>query len=84
MEFSVLMSVYIKEKPEYLDKCLESLENQTLKATEWVIVQDGKITDELLGVIAKYKNRGNNIKDVILDENQGLGLALSHGIKNCT
>lgn len=84
MEFSVLMSVYIKEKPEYLDKCLESLENQTLKATEWVIVQDGKITDELLNVINKYKEKGNNIKDVILSENQGLGIALSIGIKECS
>ncbi|HBA8032122.1 TPA: amylovoran biosynthesis protein AmsE, partial [Escherichia coli] len=30
--FSVLMSLYDKEKPEYLDQCLNSLSRQTLLA----------------------------------------------------
>ena len=84
MDFSVLMSVYIKEKAEYLEECLRSLENQTVKANEWIIVQDGPITDELKAVIEKYKLRGNPIKDVILPENKGLGIALSHGILECS
>lgn len=29
--FSVLMSVYKKEKPAFLDKALESIEDQTVK-----------------------------------------------------
>ncbi len=78
------MSVYIKEKPEYLDQCFESLENQTVKANEWVLVQDGPITDELLSVINKYKQRGNPIVDVILPKNQGLGIALANGIEACS
>lgn len=84
MDFSVLMSVYIKEKPEYLEECLKSLDNQTLKANEIVIVQDGPITDELKEVLNKYKALGLPIKDVILAENQGLGIALSYGIKECS
>ena len=36
--FSVLMSLYYKEKPEYLRQCFDSLLNQTVQANEWVIV----------------------------------------------
>ena len=83
-KFSVLMSVYIKEKPEYLEKCLESVYNQTVKADEWVIVHDGPITDELQAVIDKYKDFDDvKINEVILEENNGLGIALSHGVKAC-
>ena len=84
MDFSVLISIYFKEKPEFFDSALESLENQTVKASEWVIVQDGPIGQELIDVIDKYKKRGNNIVDVILEKNMGLGLALANGIVHCS
>ncbi len=78
------MSVYIKEHPEYLDKCLESVYNQSAKADEWVIVHDGPITDELQEVIDKYKTYdGVEINEVLLEQNQGLGIALSHGVTAC-
>ncbi len=39
--FSVLMSLYHKEKPEYLEKCFESIWNkQNLKPSEIVSVHD--------------------------------------------
>lgn len=85
MKFSVLMSVYAKEKPEFLDVCLDSLYNQTAKADEWVIVHDGLISYELQSVIDKYKQfEGVNIKEVILPENRGLGLALAAGVPECS
>ena len=43
-KFSVLFSVYYKERPEFFDKALESIYNQTVKADEWVIVKDGEIS----------------------------------------
>lgn len=45
--FSVLMSVYIKEKEEYFKQCMESVLNQTLMPDEIVIVEDGPVTDDL-------------------------------------
>lgn len=84
MKFSVLMSVYFKENPEYFDKSLESIYNQTVRADEWVIVKDGAIPDELQAVIDKYKKLpGVKIKEVALEQNNGLGIALSIGIKEC-
>lgn len=47
MEYSVLISVYYKEKAEYLIECLESMVHQTVQPSEIVIVKDGKLTAEL-------------------------------------
>ena len=46
-KFSVLISIYKKEKPQYFIQCLDSLLQQTLPADEWVIVEDGPLTEEL-------------------------------------
>lgn len=77
-KFSVLMSVYYKENPEYLKQSIESIINQTVKPNEIVIVKDGKLTKELNEVIKKYK-----VKTVQLKENVGLGKALKIGIEKC-
>ena len=54
MKFSVLLSVYKNEKPEYLQVALESMVNQTLMPNEIVIVQDGPLTSALEIVINKF------------------------------
>lgn len=84
-KFSVLMSLYNKEKPEYVRECFESLSNQTVKASEWVIVEDGPLTEALYSVLDEYQKKyPNYIKRVPLSENKGLGLALKQGILHCT
>lgn len=83
--FSVLISVYYKEKAEYLDSALKSvLINQTLKPTELVLVADGKLTHELYLVIGKYKKIFSNFNLVQLPQNVGLGRALNEGLKHCS
>ena len=47
MEFSVLIPIYKKEEPRHLRECLDSLYNQTLPATEIILVEDGPLTSEL-------------------------------------
>lgn len=83
-KFSALLSVYYKETPEYFDTALESINSQTVKADEWVIVKDGAISEQLQAVIDKYKQLGVNIKEVPLPENKGLGLALAAGVPECS
>lgn len=82
MNFSVLISLYIKEKHESLAECLESLKNQTLQANEVVIVFDGKITSELEDVVSQY-SKELPIKVIRLAENVGLGKALQKGVLAC-
>lgn len=80
---SVLMSIYFKEKPEYFRESLESIKNQTYKINELVLVKDGTLTEELEEVIEEYKDV-LNIKEVPLEKNVGLGLALREGILHCS
>ena len=83
-KFSVLLSLYFKEKPQNVRECFESLISQTATADEWVIVEDGPLTEELYAVLDEYENKYPNlIKRVPLKENQGLGRALNEGIKHC-
>ena len=53
-KYSVLMSLYAKENPEYLKSAIESMLNQTVLADEIVIVKDGPLTDELEAVLSEY------------------------------
>ncbi len=83
--FSVLMSLYIKEKPEYAEQCFLSLLDQTVQAAEWVIVEDGPLTKELYELLNKYeKDNPDLIKRVPLEKNQGLGAALREGVTACS
>ena len=83
-KFSVLMSLYIKEKPENLIECIESILNQTVKADEIVIVKDGPLTDELENTLSKYINENPKLYTIVpLEKNVGLGLALAEGISHC-
>lgn len=82
--FSVLMSVYIKEKPEYLKKSLESVFNQSLKPNEVVLVKDGPLTHELNTIIDNFKKNEDNLKIISLEKNMGLGEALRIGIESCS
>lgn len=80
--FSVLMSLYRKENPAYLDKCFESLSGQTLAATEIIVVLDGPLPTSLLDVVLDWSTR-LPIKTVPLAQNMGLGIALASGLQAC-
>ena len=83
MNFSVLISLYHKEKPEFLKECLESLKIQTLQATEIIMVFDGVVTTELEKVVMQYTSI-LPIKIIRLPQNVGLGKALNEGLKHCS
>ena len=83
-KFSVLMSLYIKEKPEYFDECMKSILANTVLPDEIVIVLDGPITNELRTVLNSYVSKDPQLYNVVpLEKNQGLGLALREGVIHC-
>ena len=82
--FSVLLSLYAKEKPSYLNQCLNSIFTQTLFPDEIVLVKDGPLTVELDAIISKYEMQYPILKIVSLPVNQGLGKALNEGLKHCS
>lgn len=82
--FSVLLSVYIKEKPEYLRYSLRSIFSQTIDINEVIIVEDGLLTKELYDIIEEYETKFKVIVRVPLKNNMGLGKALNEGLKHCS
>jgi len=77
MKVSVIVPVYNVEK--YLEKCLDSLVNQTLKEIEIIVVNDGS-PDQSQEIIDKYSKKYKNIKSYI-KENGGLSEARNYGLK---
>lgn len=83
-KYSVLMSIYHKEKPDFFIESIESMLRQTIKPDEIVIVKDGPLTPELDQVIDKYTNQEPRLFTIVpLEKNLGLGLALNEGLKRC-
>lgn len=84
-KYSALMSLYVKEKPQYLSLAIKSMIDQTWKPDEIVIVKDGKITPELQDVLDFYTEEYPELLHVVgYEENRGLGLALNYGLSYCT
>ena len=78
------MSVYKKEKPEYLKTAIDSMLFQTMIPDEIVIVKDGNLTPELDMVLEKYLNdQPEHFNIVGYEKNRGLGLALNYGLGKC-
>lgn len=82
--YSVLMSTYKTDNPKYLIESIDSILNQTVKTNDFVLVKDGKLTEELDKVIDAYINKYPNLFNIIaLPKNVGLGKALAIGITYC-
>ena len=83
-KFSVLLSVYYKENPDYLRESLNSIFEQTVMPDEVLLVEDGKLTDQLDEVIAYFEKKYSGIMKVLkFEKNRGLGSALHDGILSC-
>lgn len=78
MEIKVSVIVPVYNTREYLDKCLMSLLNQTLKEKEIILVDDGS-TDGSGEVLEEYAQKYPEMK-VIHTENGGQGRARNIGI----
>lgn len=82
--YSVLMSVYYKENPEFLKASMESIYAQTIPANDFVLVCDGPLNEGLDSVIAQMQEKFGDVLNVVrLKKNGGLGNALNEGIKHC-
>lgn len=83
-DYSVLMSVYRKEKPVFLEQAMESIYNQTIKTNDFILVCDGPLNEGLDEVIAEMQKKFGTVLHVHrLPQNSGLGNALNVGIKDC-
>ncbi len=75
---SIIVPIYNSEK--YLNKCIDSLINQTEKNIEIILVNDGS-TDNSEEIIKEYKDK--RIK-YYKNKNQGIGKTRNFGIEQAT
>jgi len=75
-KISVIIPVYNMEK--YLNECLDSVINQTLKNIEIICVNDGSI-DNSLKILKEYERKDKRIK-IINQENKGVAIARNNAI----
>ena len=77
---SVIIPIYNVEK--YLDRCVQSVRNQTLKDIEIILVDDGS-PDGCPEMCDEYVRQDSRIK-VVHKENGGLGFARNSGLDVAT
>lgn len=82
--FSVLMSVYSGDKPQFLKQAFDSIFNQILKPAEVILVKDGELTADLNAMIQEYNEKYAELRVFELASNSGLGVALNYGLYFCT
>lgn len=82
-DFSVLLSVYHKENPDYFALALDSVFSQTRLPAEVILVEDGPLTASLDKLVEGYEKKYPCLKVVKLPINGGLGNALREGLKYC-
>lgn len=75
VDVSIIIPVYNVEK--YIEQCLETVCNQTLKDVEIIVVDDGSL-DNSINIVKKFKDK--RIK-IITRENGGLSAARNTGMK---
>ena len=82
IKVSVIVPVYNKEKE--LEKCLDSLVQQTLEEIEIIVVDDAS-TDGSRKIIEQYKKKyPTKIKAYFNEMNQQIGKTRNRGLKEAT
>lgn len=82
--YSVLMTVYKKDNPNYVKQGIDSMLEQTILTNDFVLVCDGPLTPELDELIERYVVENGSIFNVIrMEKNVGLGAALRYGLPLC-
>ena len=85
LSFSVLISLYGREKPSFFREAFKSIyDEQTLKPNQIVLVLDGPLPTDLQAEVEKIRHNAGPILSIVeLPVNQGLAAALNTGMEYC-
>lgn len=78
VKVSIIIPIYNAEK--YIEKCLKSIENQSLKDIQVVLVNDGS-TDKTEKIIDEYVKKYPDIFEKVNKKNGGQATARNYGIE---
>lgn len=83
MQPKVSIIVPIFNVEQYLNRCINSIVNQTIKDIEIILVDDGS-SDNSLAICEEWRTKDKRIKVIHKNFNEGLGMARNSGLEICT
>jgi glycosyltransferase involved in cell wall biosynthesis len=84
-KYSVLMSLYKGDEPDWFQYALDSILNQTVGPSEIVIMCDGSLPERLENVLKKNIEKKPELYQIYrFEKNVGLGVVLNKGITLCS
>lgn len=84
IDFSVLMTIYVKTEADWVNDTFKSIYNQSLPANELVVILDGKLTPDHYKILDIWEKKfEGKFKRIDLEQNVGLPRALNIGIEQC-
>ncbi|KAG4097281.1 nucleotide-diphospho-sugar transferase [Neocallimastix lanati (nom. inval.)] len=79
LPLSIVVPVF--NTASYLDRCINSILNQTFKDFELICIDDGS-TDNSMEILEKYRITDNRVKVIHFEQNKGASAARNEGIEN--
>ena len=79
LPLSIVVPVF--NTASYLDRCINSILNQTFKDFELICIDDGS-TDNSMEILEKYRITDNRVKVIHFEQNKGASAARNAGIEN--
>ena len=73
------MAFYQNDNPELFDRAINSVFENSISPSEFILVQDGPVPFELSRIINKYSHK-SILKHLVLEKNCGLAKALNFGL----
>lgn len=84
-DYTVIMSVYKKVKPEHLKESINSILRQTHVTNEFIIIKDGDLSPEAEKIIQEFKKKNKLIFKVHgFKDNAGAGRSYNKALSLCT
>ncbi len=80
-KISVIVPIYNTEK--YLKRCLSSLENQTEKDIEFILINDAS-TDHSFEIMESYQRKDSRFRLYFFKKNEGVSIARNYGLEQAT
>ncbi len=81
MKYSVLQLVYEKDNYKWFEDSINSMLNQTLKPSDYVIVVNGIVDKKIKKLLKLYQSKYKKIFNVVILKNKlSIGKALSYGL----
>lgn len=81
MKLSVIISIYVKNSPNYLKDSLNSILNQRRPADEFILVENGPLTDDIYTIIEEFVEKAVNVRIIKFKENHVFAYALNAAIR---